>query len=547
MIPAALFVIIIPLIGAILTYMLRRWHSLEVFVALLSCVAVIALLTRPATSALSFLGVTIDIGAPLNVIGRTLQVRTSERLPIVLMYSAAALIFALSWRAPQGWTFLPIGMAVLSALSAGLLIRPFVYAALAFEVAAALAVLMIQAERNGVGTTRGATRYLAVTTLALPMFLLSGWVISRAGSGNLADLETTAAAFGPAIVPLLAGFALLLGAVPLFTWAHPVAKDAPPLVTAFLGSAALSATVFLFLEFWQEYPWLRTSALVLNAMTVAGIVLLIFSGVVAWAQTTFARVMACAILVEVGCVLLPMSTSSQLAVESVAFDAVVRAISLGLFGLGIWRVRAATGGEDDFASARGLRDIWTALALGIGGLSLAGLPGTIGFVARWTAARAYSVTDTEGLVLILAVSASVGIGVVRGIAAVYSDPLPNETPPAIIGEQLALFASDARVNLPDNFELSTANARLDTSDMDGAGTGETDSDVDDTQAGDMEPGDAASDAEGAADAGQAIHLTAASARFVICLGAAVTLLLGLWPGIITPLVKAVAAQYTFYH
>jgi formate hydrogenlyase subunit 3/multisubunit Na+/H+ antiporter MnhD subunit len=56
----------------------------------------------------------------------------------------------------------------------------------------------------------------------------------------------------------------------------------------------------------------------------------------------------------------------------------------------------------------------------MGGLSLAGLPGTVGFVSRWTAARAIGLHDLEALVLVLLAGASVGVGVVRGMIALYA-------------------------------------------------------------------------------------------------------------------------------
>ncbi len=530
MIPAALLVIAIPLVGAAVAYVVRRWNSLELLAALLSCGAVVFLLARSTASVITLPGLIIDIDAPLNLIGRTLRIRDADRLPLLLVFAGAAVVFAMSWRAPQGWSFIPIGLAVLAAMSAGLMIRPFVYAALAFEAAAALAALMIQGERNGEGTTRGALRYLAITTLALPMFVLAGWVIDRAGNVNLADIEGVTAAYAPAIVLLLVGFALIMGALPLFTWVHPVAKDAPPLTTAFLGSVALGAITFLLLEFWQEYAWLRNSPVATTALATGGVGLLVFSGVLAWAQSSFARIAACAILLDAGCTLLVMSSNTQLSVESIAFGFIARALSLGLFCVGMWRLREVAD-NDAFDQVRGKHDLWTVMALGIGGLSLAGLPSTLGFVSRWATARAYSATDAESLVLLLLASASVGIGVVRGLMALYADQLPMSAlspviQPAIVGDQLALF--DGSVSDP--------NAQMLASDEDDGGGG-----------GDIE---APEYTQAETALGPSVASTAAlgsvSARFVIGVGVALVLILGLWPGIIAPLAQAVAAQYSFY-
>ena len=67
---------------------------------------------------------------------------------------------------------------MLAAVSGALMIRPFVFAALALEAAAALAALMIQAERNGERSTLASMRYLITTTLALPLFLGADYVMA---------------------------------------------------------------------------------------------------------------------------------------------------------------------------------------------------------------------------------------------------------------------------------------------------------------------------------------------------------------------------------
>lgn len=541
MLPAALIVIAIPLAGALLAYLGRRWQTLEVLIALLALGAGIVLLAQPITGAIALPGLTIDIDAPLNLLGRVLRIREPERVPLLLIFISTAIIFALSWRSPQGWTFIPIGLAVLSAMTAALLIRPFVYAALALEAAAALAVLMIQGERQGERSTIGAMRYLVCTTLALPLFLLAGWSIDRAGTVNLADLDAVAATFGASIIFLLTGFALLLGAVPLYSWIHPVAKDAPPLVTAFLGTVGIGVVTFLLLSFWQAFEWLRTSPTLLNAFTAGSMAMLLFGGGLAWAQRSFSRVLACALFVELGCVLLMFISSTPLAIESLAFSVIARAIGLGVFGIGIWRLRAMRG-SDDFDDIHSMNDLWTMLALLAGGMSMAGLPGTVGFVARWTSARAYSNADAEGLVLLLVACGSVAIGVLRGVTAMVRQPVEAEIVeeeaalPPDAGEQLPLFELpeiEPQPELAGALQPSTEDAPF-AFGMDPDVKMAANEDEDAFVEGEAKP----------AFTARGVH--AMSARFVIGAGIALTIILGLWPGVLAPIAQAVAAGYAFY-
>jgi formate hydrogenlyase subunit 3/multisubunit Na+/H+ antiporter MnhD subunit len=294
---------------------------------------------------------------------------------------------------------------------------------------------------------------------------------------------------------------------------HPAAEDAPPLATAFLATVAVGAVSFLLLQFWQEYSWLRASDLAASVLRVGGIVLLIFVAVIGWAQRSFARVMACGILIEIGCAVLLVSAGTPLSVASIGFSVIARALSLGLLCLGVWRLREMRG-SDAFDRVRGVRDMWTALAIAVGGLSLIGLPGTLGFVARWSAARAFGASDAEGLVLLLLASASVAVALVRGLIALYDEPYAGGpvVPSGRVCDQLPLFE-----------ELTTPAS---------------------------EPGSEARPGEGAIE-GEAVlahvvPLGSVGARFVVGLGVALVLILGLWPGVIAPLAQAAAMQYSFY-
>jgi len=529
MIPAALLVVAVPLVGAVVAYGLRRWQAIEIGVAVLSCIAAIALLARPLDSVIPIPGTSVGIAldAPLDMLGRVLRVRPEDRIPIILLFAATAVLFVLSWRAPQGWPFVPVGLVVLAAMSLALLIRPFVYAALAFEGAAALAALMIQAERSGERSALGALRYLSVITLALPLFLFAGWSIDRASTFNLGDAEAVAAAYSPAIVLLIGGFGLMLGAIPLYTWVHPVSRDSPPLTTAFLATVGVGALTFLMLEFWQAYEWLRVSEQATSALTVGGLALLMLGGSLAWAQATFSRVMTCAILVEIGCLLLLIVGNSPLSVEALAFAMLARALSLGVFGLGVGRLRALRS-SDDFTEACGVRDIWTVMALGVGGLSLAGFPGTLGFVSRWTAARAYGFADVEALALLIAASASIGIGTLRGLIAMFSAPAIQgvlEEEPA--GDRLSLLEGQDAISEADDDFNDIVNDPGDLPLLQGEALIEGELSAQ-TQA---QPAD---------------WLDSPGARWIIGAGVAAIIVLGIWPSPIATVAKSAAAQYGFY-
>ncbi len=419
-IPASLLVVLTPLAAAVVAYLLRRWRSVEVLAALIGCGLVIALLSQPATVTIPVPGLPIEVGGRLDLLGRTLTVQEPDRLPLVVLFASALVMFGLSWRLPQGRLFVPLGLGILALVCAGIMIRPFVFAALAFEAAAAMAAVLIQSERMGPLSTVGAQRYLALSSLALPAFLGAGYVIGQAV--DVTDPALQSAAYQPAALLLALGFALLAGAVPLYTWTHAVAHQASPLVTAFLSTVATGAVTFLFLEFKQQFDWFRGSQDVREAIHLFGITTLLLGGVIAWAQRSWGRILACCLSVDLGVVLLMLNHETPAAVEAVALAIATRGLSLGVFGAGLSVFRSYAG-TDDFARLRGVgrRYPLAALAMALGAFSIAGLPGTVGFVVRWLNVRVLSGTDLEVMVIMLLAGVSVGWGVLRGLFSLLAE------------------------------------------------------------------------------------------------------------------------------
>ena len=118
MIPAPLLIIVVPIVAAIPAYFLRRWRVIEVFIAAIACGFVILLLSRPVDAgtgtALSLGGFTIDLQTPVNMFGRVLAVRISDRIPLLLLFSVALALFLLGLTVSQGWTFIPLGLGILA-------------------------------------------------------------------------------------------------------------------------------------------------------------------------------------------------------------------------------------------------------------------------------------------------------------------------------------------------------------------------------------------------------------------------------------------------
>ena len=419
--PAPLLVALIPIAAAIPAFLLRRWRSLEVLLAVGACLSVLLVLSPPVSGALELFTLRIEVGAPLVLMGRVMRVGGADRLTLALLFGCAAFLFALSRYAPQGWPYVPVGLVMLSLFSMALLIRPFLFSGLAFEAAAAFGAVMIQAERVGTLSTNAASRYLILSTLALPAFLGAGYVISQAA--GIADPALQLASYQPAALLMVSGVCLLAGAIPIYTWISGVSNQASPLTTAFFATIATGAAAFLLLSFNEEYAWFASAPDVRAILTACGIGTAVLGGVIGWAQRSYSRILACGLSVELGAMFLMLASGTRAAVEAAVFSIPARAASLCLFGVGLTLLRMRAGG-DDFQRVRGLgrRYPWVALGVTLGGLSLAGLPGTVGFVTRWLNMRAIGDVDLEAVMILLLAGVSVGWAVLRGAFSLLAEP-----------------------------------------------------------------------------------------------------------------------------
>ena len=317
------------------------------------------------------------------ILGRSFTVEAADRLALAFMFSQAALLFVASGMAETGPAFLPASLGVLGLLAAAQFVRPFLFAAVFLELAAALAVFMLVQERPGETlspqATRGALRFLVYTTLGLPFILLTGWLL-EANAASPSDVTF----INQATLMLMIGFTVLLAVVPFHSWVPAIAEHAPPLAAAFVLSVFSQAVVFLLLTFLGAYPWLNQNPAVYRALTLAGGGMALLGAVFLFGQRDLGRSLGYAVLVDTGAVMLGIGLGTQAGIGAALTALALRGIA---FPYGQWRLlrsakrKAAT-------ILKTLRGYGRRNALAAGGavlglLSLAGFPLTAGFPGRW--------------------------------------------------------------------------------------------------------------------------------------------------------------------
>ena len=413
MIAGPLFLIALPLILAPVVYLLRRWRLLAAALASATALIVASLcLGLPFDRPPSVLGWEVALGEPMMVLGREFALELAGSLTLGFICLIAATAFLFAWRVSQGSLFFPLGLIILSLLSAAVMIRHFLFAVLFLWIASLVAVFIIQGDRQGTG--RGALRYLVMVSLAVLPLLVTPWLIDlqAVNPDNLALLRY--AAFLLAI-----GFAILLAVVPFHGWVSAVAADAPPVAAAFVLTVTNAVVLLLMLNLLQSYPWLSEDPQVFGLLRLGGLLMAAVGGLLAFAQRDFGRLLGYAVLSDMGCALVALSVASPAGLTAALLQVAHRSVGLTLTAMGLAVVRHRAG-SDSFANLSGVArrlPISTA-GLVLGGLSLAGMPLTAGFPSRWAIYRLLSAPDLA-LAMLLS-GAGVALGYLRGLSVLLN-------------------------------------------------------------------------------------------------------------------------------
>jgi NADH-quinone oxidoreductase subunit N len=308
-------------------------------------------------------------------------------------------------------------LGLLSLFSGALLIRPLIYAALLIEIAAALSVFALQDEEAPF--TQGGLRYLSFSTLALPGLLVTHWLLDRyAVTPDDTGLLSVSAAL------LTFSFALWLGVVPFHTWVPAVVSDSIPLSGAFILTVGNNAVWFLLLDFLETYPWLSNHPDFASFFLLAGVAMVSVGGLLASAHGRLGTLVGYTTLVDNGAALIAMGLNSNLGLMLALLSLLMRPFGLVLMSAGLSGLRACNGNNDSLSALEGIgwKAPWSTMALIFGGLSMAGLPVSAGFVWRWSLYRALApVYPSYAAILILA-ALGVMVGLWRVLTVLLKRP-----------------------------------------------------------------------------------------------------------------------------
>ncbi|MDQ2068961.1 monovalent cation/H+ antiporter subunit D family protein [Natronospira bacteriovora] len=262
-----------------------------------------------------------------------------------------------------------------------------------FEISALASYALIAMGRDR-RAVMSSYQYLVMGTIGTTFLLIGiGFLYIMTGTLNLADLaqrlpevndtRTVRAAFAFIAV----GISLKLALFPLHLWLPNAYTYAPSMVTVFLSATATKVAIYVLLRFIFSVFGFELSFTELNMeyvlMPLALLGILIPS-IVAIFQTNIKRMLAYSSVAQIGYMILGVSFASALGLMASVVHLFNHAVTKAALFMALACVIYRVGGVSlDRMAGIGKQMPWTMAAFVVAGLSLIGVPLTVGFVTKW--------------------------------------------------------------------------------------------------------------------------------------------------------------------
>jgi NADH-quinone oxidoreductase subunit N len=297
---------------------------------------------------------------------------------------------------------------------------------------------MVALDRDYPGAAEAAMKYFVLGALASGM-LLYGLSMIYGATGSL-DLDAVARSvlgrsgnallltFG--LVFIVSGIAFKLGAAPYHMWVPDVYQGAPTAVTLLVGTApklaAFALTIRLLSAALQgtAFDWQ-------GMLIVLSLLSMVLGNLIAIAQSNIKRMLAYSTIANMGFMLLGFLTADLNGFSAAMFYTITYVFtSLASFGMVMLLSRAGFECEllDDF---KGLnqRAPWWAFIMLLVMFSLAGLPPTVGFYAKFTVIQAAVNAGFTWLAVVAVVTSLIGaFYYLRVVKLMYFDDPEDRSP-----------------------------------------------------------------------------------------------------------------------
>jgi multicomponent Na+:H+ antiporter subunit D len=237
-----------------------------------------------------------------------------------------------------------------------------------------------------------AYQYLIVGTIGATFLLMGiGLLYSLTGTLNMQDMANrlplvseTSTAYS-AFVFMIVGVALKLALFPLHLWLPNTYTYAPSIVTAFLAATATKVAIYLLIRLHFSIFGDDFGGGVIQTVFIAlGLLSVFVASTVAIKQPNIKRLFAYSSIAQIGYMIIGIGIGTSLGLQGTLLHLFNHALMKGALFLALAAVVYRIGSTDR-ACFNGLAKHmpWTMAAVVIAGLSLIGVPLTVGFISKW--------------------------------------------------------------------------------------------------------------------------------------------------------------------
>ncbi len=226
---------------------------------------------------------------------------------------------------------------------------------------------------------------------------------------------------------VIVGFAFKASVAPFHQWTPDVYEGAPTPITAFMATATKAAAFGVLLRFFDVAVVSAQDTWAPAFATIAAITILV-GNVGALGQSSLKRMLGYSSVAQAGYMLAGVVVGTRLGVDAtVLYLAVYLLMNIAAFAVIVASQREHGDSEgDDMAALSGLgaRRPLLAWPMTIAMLSLAGLPGTAGFIGKFQLIHALVNGDYTWLAIVLVIGSMISLGYyLRVVATMWMSPV----------------------------------------------------------------------------------------------------------------------------
>ncbi|MBI1365731.1 MAG: monovalent cation/H+ antiporter subunit D family protein [Alphaproteobacteria bacterium] len=392
--------VIVPLVAAPFTLLFKpgrapwAWASLISWIIFAACAAIVAHVANAGV-------VSYHLGGWPPPIGIEYRIDLANALVLALVSGVAAVVFPFAYQSvkaeiderqsPYFYGAMLICLTgLLGVTITGDAFNVFVFLEIASLSSYALVAMGARRDRRAL---TAAFNYLVMGTIGATFFVIGlGLLYQATGTLNMADLHDRLVGQDNRMVEagfafIMIGIGLKLAMFPMHLWLPNAYAYAPSAVSAFIAATSTKVAVYVLIRFFftvfgLDFPFLHV-AFAWTLLPV-GVIGMFFASIVAVFQEDVKRMLAYSSVAQIGYMLLGVSFGTQ---EGLA-AALVHLVNHGLMKGALFMAAACVFfrlGDHRCRAYEGLarRMPFTTWAFIISGLSLVGVPGTVGFISKW--------------------------------------------------------------------------------------------------------------------------------------------------------------------